>query len=385
MAKRQSQFQNLGMWIAAGILILVLGAFLFAASGIYNVAASRGHLAAIRWFLDFGMRRSVATHSIGIAHPLLNDPDLVQLGAAHYQGGCAPCHGAPGAASNPIVQHMLPSPPDLAKAVRSFTPQQLFWVAKHGLKYTGMPAWVASGRDDEVWAIVAFLVALPDMESEQYRRLVEGNAEPLRRNGRELAQFGKGTEAISRCVRCHGDETHGSVNALVPKLRGQSLAYLELSLRDYAEGLRQSGIMQPIAATLDKEAVAALAQYYAHLPAEQGGPFKVAGSEERLKRGTEIASKGIVESGVPPCLACHGGKSAPTFPKLAGQHARYLAGQLRLWKRGLRERTAQGAIMGAIAPHLTEQQIGDVAAYFENLRTETLQKSAANDQIGALP
>jgi cytochrome c553 len=68
-------------------------------------------------------------------------------------------------------------------------------------------------------------------------------------------------------------------------------------------------------------------------------------------------------------LACHAGKSAATFPKLEGQHAAYIVGQLRLWRRGLRDRTVQGAIMAAIAPRLTDEQIDNLAAYFESVAT----------------
>ena len=52
---------------------------------------------------------------------------------------------------------MLPVPPDLGAAVPTWQPNELFWIVKNGLKYTGMPGWAAQGRDDEVWAVVAFL------------------------------------------------------------------------------------------------------------------------------------------------------------------------------------------------------------------------------------
>lgn len=53
--------------------------------------------------------------------------------------------------------HMLPSPPDLAVAMRRWKERELFWIVKHGFKYTGMPGWVALEREDEIWAVVAFL------------------------------------------------------------------------------------------------------------------------------------------------------------------------------------------------------------------------------------
>ena len=95
-------------WFAVGATALIAGAFLFAWSGLYSVAASRGHWAALDAILEFAMRSSVRTHALGIDVPDLDDPALVERGAGHFQGGCAPCHGAPGRVSSPIVHAMLP-------------------------------------------------------------------------------------------------------------------------------------------------------------------------------------------------------------------------------------------------------------------------------------
>ena len=71
--------------------------------------------------------------------------------------------------------------------------------------------------------------------------------------------------------------------------------------------------------------------------------------------------------GIPPCLACHGAEAAPGYPRLAGQSARYLEGQLALWRAGLNDRSATGRIMAPIARRLSEAQAADVAAYFASL------------------
>ena len=80
-----------------------------------------------------------------------------------------------------------------------------------------------------------------------------------------------------------------------------------------------------------------------------------------------IATIGAPEAQVPPCIVCHCAGNPAVFPRLAGQHARYIAQQLRVWRKGLRDRTARGAIMAPIARRLTDQQSEDVAAYFESV------------------
>jgi cytochrome c553 len=348
-------------------LSLVIAAAGFVWSGIYNVAASRGHLAITASILELAMRQSVKAHSRLVRSPPLDDPDSVRLGAAHYQGGCVPCHGAPGESNNPIVTNMLPPPSHLPRAVKDWTPEQLFWIVKNGLKYTGMPAWVAPQRDDEVWSVVAFIRQLPGMNAENYRSLAFGNADELDRAARDIIHFGSDAAAISACARCHGSETSPPPSRLVPKLAGQSEQYLRMALRNYAEGFRQSGIMQPVATELGPSEIERLSNYYAKLASQWHEIDAGGASSEQIERGRNIAQAGIAESDVPPCITCHGGAGLQTYPKLAGQYRNYIVAQLRLFQRGLRSSTPQAAIMTTIAQRLTAKEIEDAAVFFEQL------------------
>jgi cytochrome c553 len=373
---------------AATIAIILVGALLFAASGVYNIAASRGHFAVTEWLLEFGMRRSVATHSLWIAVPALDDPDLIRLGAGHYHGGCAQCHAAPGEPQNPIVASMLPPPPDLMKAVPTWSPAELFWIVKHGLKYTGMPAWSAQRRGDEVWAVVAFLQQLPGMEASRYRALATGNANlRQQRTAHDLVRSGNARVAISMCARCHGDGSAGPTSGLVPRLAGQSERYLEMALRQYADGSRPSGVMQPVAVELDDDTIIQISKYYSDLSA-----FSATASDRepsgQIARGRSIATEGVPASGIPPCLACHAGNSAATFPRLAGQHAMYIVRQLHLFRDGVRTGTTHAAIMAPIARRLSEPQMQDVAAYFESRAAEShsvIRHDAVESATGRMP
>ncbi len=94
------------------------------------------------------------THALGITVPPLDGDDRLRRGAAHYQQGCAPCHGSPAGPSMQVVRTMLPEPSDLKELVPTWKSNELFWIVKNGLKYTGMPAWPTQQRDDEVWDMV---------------------------------------------------------------------------------------------------------------------------------------------------------------------------------------------------------------------------------------
>lgn len=352
----------------AGAVLLVLGAGAAAVvlSGAYNVAASRDHFWITRLIIELALDRSVSLRSTFVpAPPDLDDPDLIRLGAAHYQGECALCHGEPGRPRNPIVTRMLPQPPFFGDGVRGWTRDEQFWIAKHGLKMTGMPAFVSLARDDEVWAVIAFLQKLP-MPRAQYLRLARGHATPPETTARDVVEAGD-TLALTQCARCHDSADAAPLSRHVPRLAGQSEAYLLRAIGDYAVGRRDSGIMQPVAGALTADESESLARYYARLAPAAEARTDAQPAQAMVARGADIAMRGVRGDGIPPCLACHGPEGAAVFPRLAGQYAPYIRTQLRLWQQGLRDRSGYGEIMATIARRLSEEQIDAVAAYFASL------------------
>ncbi len=331
-------------------------AVIFAWSGLYSVAATSGHYPFFRSFLAFALRQSVDTHTFGIEAPALDDPAMIRRGAGHYQGGCAPCHGAPNHARNPITRRMLPEPPYLSPRIRDWTPPELFWIVKHGIKYAGMPAWVAAEREDEVWSVVAFLLRLPDMDADTYRQLAFGEAAQASVGAEEglrlLLLNGPTGNGIAACIRCHGLAGNGGSGAF-PRLQGQTEEYLYEALQAYALGTRPSGIMQPVAAQLNEAEMRLLAAHYAGQP--PAAPPAAATEQpdaESLALGRRIALEGVPARGVAACATCHGPKAAPIdlhYPRLMGQHAGYIATQLELFMSGLRGGEYQGPLASVMA------------------------------------
>lgn len=343
--------------------VLVVCGFLIAWSGVYNVAASRGHWPIVERLLAFSMRNSVEARANFVGSPPRFSPDLVRLGAAHFHGGCAYCHGAPGQPSGQVAQHMLPPPPDMAVVASHWNERELFWIVKHGIKYTGMPAWVSQTRDDEVWAVVAFLRQISALDPQIYRELAVGDLEIAVPSGRDLATREAATEAVSACGRCHGAEAHGPKSRLVPVLHGQTSEFLMISLGDYGAGRRESGIMQPIAAALNLAEMRKVASYYAALDPPRAAARDPADADA-VERGRLLASQGEAHAQIPPCMACHGGTGLDAYPRLVGQSAPYIAGQLRLLRAAVSRRSPAGGIMIPIARRLSDRQIDDVAAFF---------------------
>ncbi len=368
------------------ILLAVAGLALFTWSGLYSVAASRGHWAFVHWFLEFGMRKSVETHASGIETPPLHDSALFERGVGHFQGGCAPCHGAPGFPPSPVAQQTLPSPPDLSKAAAQWQPHQLFWIVKHGLKYTGMPAWPALARDDEVWALVAFLVRLPGIGPDEYRRLAAIDDASGTNAAQRTIVTGFGASDPIACARCHGLQGEGGEAGGVPRLAGQKPEYLAMTLTDYALGTRPSGIMGPVAVYLSDAGKKQLAEHYGSLIGSPGGEARrdIPSVEPRmLQLGEVVATEGIPSLSIPACEACHGPKGGaedknPQYPALAGQHSAYLEQQLKLWRSGVRGGTFD-QIMSIVVRQMTDEQIRAVSLYYANL---SMNSAGPDDQHG---
>jgi cytochrome c553 len=334
-----------------GAIGLLLAAVLFAWSGIFNVAASSGHWRITEWVLHAVMQNSVRTYSHFEPQPPagLDDPRNVLQAAGHFETGCAWCHGSPLRPPPEPGRHMAPPPPAIINSAWQWKPRELFRVVKHGVKYTAMPGWIAPDRDDEVWAMVAFLRALPAMSEGEYAGLAFGG------------EAGPATDdpVLSGCARCHGLDGRGRYGAF-PILAGQGEAYLTESLRAFGAHRRRSAVMELAVDGLDDAELVRLARHYAQQRGLEVAP--PSGSS----RGAEIAARGLPEADLPACNSCHGPVAGrnPTFPRLTGQEARYISAQLRLMKHGERGGTPYAHIMHRIARRLPEDAIEAVAAYY---------------------
>lgn len=357
--------------LLAGLVLatLGLGALLFVAAGGAPIAASEGHWPVTNWFLRFAMRRAVDVRSNGLRVPALDDPALLVRGAGHYATGCMPCHGAPGEAVSPVVRRMLPVPPELARERSTLAAEELFWIIRHGIKYTAMPGWVAPEREDEIWAMVAFVQRLPELDARQFRALAYGGLAEAR-GGVVQSPAGLATQPrLSDCMRCHGSDGAGRGDGAFPRLAGQKEAYLRASLRAYARGTRRSGVMQPALAGLDGDQIDRLARYFA---GQRGvGPgSRPPADAAAVARGRRLAHAGDPRRRLPSCIECHGPGDHdrnPAYPDLAGQHADYLALQLRLFQANTRGGTGHAPVMHGIAQRLEPRDVDDLAAYYGSL------------------
>ncbi|HEY2033105.1 MAG TPA: cytochrome c [Rhizomicrobium sp.] len=159
------------MGAAAALVLVAVIAAIFAFSGIYDVAADSPHAALTKMLIATARERSIESRLSGVKVPPLEDAHMIADGAADYDAMCTACHLAPGMAENEMRPGMNPKPPVLWR-FKHGDPREQFWVIKHGIKMTGMPAWGVTHSDEEIWNMVAFLQKLPSLSPAQYHTIV---------------------------------------------------------------------------------------------------------------------------------------------------------------------------------------------------------------------
>lgn len=148
-------------WTLAIALTLAAAAAAVVWAGLYDVAATKLHWQPVHDLLETTMHRSVKRHAQHLAAPAdLLAPARLARGAACYRQHCLACHGGPGIAVEPLARSMQPLPGPLVDVGRRFTAPELYWIVRHGIKMSGMPAWQHRMSDADQWAVAAFVHTL---------------------------------------------------------------------------------------------------------------------------------------------------------------------------------------------------------------------------------
>jgi mono/diheme cytochrome c family protein len=161
------------------ILLLVITGFtgIFICMGVYNIGADAPHSKLVYGTLDELRERAIANYSRDIKPPAdLNDPKRIAAGAGLYREMCTSCHLGPRLEKSELSQGLYPAAPELALA-SSRPAREQFWIIKHGVKLSAMPAWGKTHDDQLIWDMVAFIGQLPKMSPEQYQAAVSSAPE----------------------------------------------------------------------------------------------------------------------------------------------------------------------------------------------------------------
>ncbi|KZC17099.1 MULTISPECIES: c-type cytochrome [Rhodanobacter] len=166
--KQHIKHHSITVAVVLGVLAIGAGAFVY--SGIYNIGADDHHTKPVFAVMQTLRERSIHVRSEDLTVPDLNDPQLILKGAGQYAAMCTQCHLKPGMKDSELRPGLYPQPPNLSQT--RVDPKDAFWIIKHGIKMSAMPAWGGSHDDPTIWSMVAFLQKLPAMTPEQYKDMV---------------------------------------------------------------------------------------------------------------------------------------------------------------------------------------------------------------------
>ena len=180
-----------------------------------------------------------------------------------------------------------------------------------------------------------------------------------------------GEAKSATCAACHGADGNSAAPAF-PKLAGLGEKYLLKQMKDIRDGARPVPTMAGQVDNMSDQDLADIAAFYA-AQARSGGQT----DPELLELGKQVYRGGVSSRNVPACSACHSpngkGNEPAGFPALAGQHADYIAAQLRAYRKGYEDengRTNDGEakIMRTTAFGLSDREIDAVASYASGLK-----------------
>jgi mono/diheme cytochrome c family protein len=154
------------------LLLGTLGAALFVESGIYDIGADDHHTKAVLALITRLRDRSIEARLGSIKPQLAATPAMIKSGAEHYAALCVGCHLAPGVAKSDLRAGLYPHPPSLAQEDIQES-RRAFWIIKHGIKMSAMPAWSKTLDDAGIWDVVAFVRKMPDLTPEDYQQLAQ--------------------------------------------------------------------------------------------------------------------------------------------------------------------------------------------------------------------
>src|SRR5690606_5426655 len=135
-----------------------------------------------------------------------------------FQAHCVQCHGAPGIAPEPFALGLTPAPASPVATAQEWSAEEIYWIIRHGIKMTGMPAWQYRMPDGEIWDVVAFMKILPALSPADYARWTKQHGQapakaPIKApetssasaQDPRLGDVAAGEKALQQylCITCH--------------------------------------------------------------------------------------------------------------------------------------------------------------------------------------
>jgi mono/diheme cytochrome c family protein len=167
--------RRFGIGFLTGGLLLALCIVGYLKLGLADVAADAPIPPWIpRWMFSSvhaSIRRTVP-HDL--KSPVPTSDETLIAGGKLYLNDCVGCHGAPGKPASTFGATFYPPAPQLARDGTRYSEEEIYWVAKHGIRRTGMSAQGSSYSDEHLWLLAAFISRITNLPPRVHSALAEG-------------------------------------------------------------------------------------------------------------------------------------------------------------------------------------------------------------------
>lgn len=149
--------KNFLLGILFTLIVGPLAAFAYLRLGFVEVRADIPATRLESAFLAPAVRASVRRHAPEIPNPIAPTDASLVTGGKIYLGECSGCHGDLEPGKGGSASSLVPSPPQFSTVGTSYTEAQLFWIAKHGIRHSGMFANGQWDSDEKLWQVSSFI------------------------------------------------------------------------------------------------------------------------------------------------------------------------------------------------------------------------------------
>ncbi len=169
--------KNFLLGILTGALLIIVCGYIYVALGLAEV---RGDLAPSSFesrLMTQAVHASAHREAPEQPNPIAPTDENLIAGGKLFKAGCAGCHGEFGS-SQDDGDTLFPPVPQLHKVGTRYTEAQIFWIAKHGIRRTGMFANGKWNSDKDLWTMASYIKRVQDLPPAVRMALLEKPAAP---------------------------------------------------------------------------------------------------------------------------------------------------------------------------------------------------------------
>jgi mono/diheme cytochrome c family protein len=157
-----------------GVIMLVFGMLGYLKLGLVDIRADAPVPRWVARLLYTGIHASVRRSVSKEQNPFPEGDDTLIAGGKLYLNDCVGCHGEPGKPPSEFGLTFYPPAPQFPHVGTGYSAAEVFWIAKHGIRRTGMAAQASSYTDQQLWTVAAFITRIRNLPP-SVAKIVEQN------------------------------------------------------------------------------------------------------------------------------------------------------------------------------------------------------------------